>query len=244
MKDKIRNAMLLVITYFSIFFIFTSCYDFHNYCLKRKYLHFSVIKQLIDNFKNNDTERKYTTLKTRQYTKPDAEKIKHDLIGRKISDQPNGYHRQGWYWKIEEGEIKEFQILNESKQGNDYLFEIRLVLQADGSAQEMFINLTYILGNNNEWTIEFIESKQVNVVKTGKYDNCVTIQRKGWSGEYYLELINHCDVALVVGGEILPEFNGQWQKFSAVVNANEKSEVGGLFSVSIIDYKIHFIERP
>jgi hypothetical protein len=176
--------------------------------------------------------------------KPDVEKIKRDLVGHRITEQPDGYHRQDWFWEIKEGEIKDLRIIGENKQGNDYLFEIRLILQADGGAHEAFVNLTYILRNNDDWTIDFLESKQVNIVRTGKYDNCVTFQRKGWSGEFELELTNHCDVALVVGGIVLSEFRNEWQKFSAVVESNSTKTVGGLFSVSVIDYEIHFVERP
>jgi len=176
--------------------------------------------------------------------KPGTEKIKRDLIGRKITEQPNGYRRQGWFWEIKEGEMKEIQIISENKQSNDYLFEVRLILQADGGAHEALVNLTYVLRQNDDWTIDFLESKQVNIVKTGKYDNCVSFQRKGWSGEFYLEFTNHCDVALVVGGVVLSEFGGEWKKFSTVVNPNGTSSVGGLFSVSVRDYQIHFIERP
>jgi hypothetical protein len=176
--------------------------------------------------------------------KPNTEKIKQDLIGRKITEQPNGYHNQGWYWKIEEGEIKEIQIISENKQTDDYLFEVRLILQADGGAYEAFVNLTYVLRQNDNWTIDFLESKSVNIVKTGKYDNCITAQLKGWSGEYYLALTNHCDVSLVVGGVVLSEFGGEWKKFSKVIDESKMGDVGGLFSVSVRDYQIHFIERP
>jgi hypothetical protein len=176
--------------------------------------------------------------------KPDAEKIKRDLVGRKITEQPDGYHRPDWFWEIKEGEIREIQMISENRQGNDYLFEIRLILQADGGAQEALVNLTYILHNNDDWTIDFLESKQMNIVKTGKYDNCITIQRKGWTGEYELGFTNHCDVSLVVGGVILSEFRNEWQKFSAVVEGNSAKSIGGLFSVSVLDYQIHFVERP
>ena len=103
---------------------------------------------------------------------------------------------------------------------------------------------SYTLGSNDVWTIDFLESKQINIVKTGKYDNCITFQRRGWSGEFELELTNHCDVSLVVGGVVLSQFENEWQKFSAVVEGNSTKTVGGLFSVSVMNYKIHFIERP
>jgi hypothetical protein len=178
--------------------------------------------------------------------KPDTEKIKSDLIGRKITEQPNGYHRQGWYWEIKNGEIKEIQIISENKQDNDYLFEVRLILQADGGAHEAIINLTYVLRQNDDWTIDFLVSKQVNVVKTGKYDNCITAVRKQTGlSEYELEFTNHCDVALVVGGVVLNALGDkQWHKFSAVVEGSGTKSIGGLFSISVLDFQIHFVERP
>jgi hypothetical protein len=177
-------------------------------------------------------------------SKPDLEKIKRDLIGRKITEQPDGYYHQDWYWKIEDGEIKDIRIISENKQRDDYLFKIRLVLQADGGAHEALVNLTYVLRKNDEWTIDFIESKQVNVVKTGKYNNCISVQKKGWTGEYELEFTNHCDVPLVVGGAVLSEFKQEWHKFSTVIKGSSTKRMGGLFSISVLDYQIHFIEKP
>jgi hypothetical protein len=176
--------------------------------------------------------------------KPDLEKIKKDLIGRKITERSNGYHRQGWYWLIEEGEIKDIQIISENKQGEAFFMELQLILQANGGAHKALINLTYILRQNDDWTIDFLKSKDINIIRTGNYDNCMTVQRAGWSGEFYLEFANHCDVALVVGGVVLSQYGSEWKKFSVVVEASKTNTVGGLFSISVIDYEIHFIERP
>ena len=100
--------------------------------------------------------------------KPNAKKICKDLIGRRITEQPNGYRRQGWYWEIKEGEIKDIQIINNNKQGKGYLFEVRLLLQAEGGTHEAFVNLTYALRQNDDWTIDFLESKQLNIITTMK----------------------------------------------------------------------------
>jgi hypothetical protein len=179
-------------------------------------------------------------------SKPDVEQIKRDLVGRKITEQPDGYRHKDWFWEIKQGEIKEIRIISETQQGDEYLFKIRLILQADGGAHEAFVNLTYVLRNYDDWTIEFLESKQVNIVKTGKYNNCITAVREqtGYS-EYELKFTNHCDVALIVGGIALNAWGDQqWHKFSTVVEANGTKSIGGLFSVSVLDYKIHFVERP
>jgi len=177
--------------------------------------------------------------------KPNADKIKHDMIGRRITERPNGYRQPGWFWEIKDNEITDVQIISENRQDNDYLFEVRLILQTEGGgAHEAFVNMTYVLRQYDDWTIDFLESKEINIVKTGRFDNCVTIQRKGWSGEWKLEFTNHCDVALVVGGVLLPQYREEWIKFSRRIDANGTNSVGGLFSVSVQDYQIHFIERP
>jgi len=177
--------------------------------------------------------------------KPDLEKLKRDLIGRKITEQPNGYHRQGWYWEIESpNELKEVKIVNATENGADYILDVYLLLQGEANQHEANVRITYILGQYNDWTIEFLETQEINIVKTGKYNNCIISQRKGWSSEYYLEFTNQCDVSLVVGGAILSEYGGEWKKFSTIVDANGTKSVGGLFSISVRDYQIHFIERP
>ena len=166
-------------------------------------------------------------------------------MGRKITDQSNGYHRRGWYWLIEsEDELKEINIKNAKDKDNDYVLDVYLLLQGEANQHETNITINYTLGKQDDWTIEFIQTTDMNIVKTGKYDNLVTIRRTGWSGEYQLEITNLSDISLVVGGALLPEFRGGWQKFSTVVNANSNATVGGLFSTSVMDYNIHFIERP
>jgi hypothetical protein len=176
--------------------------------------------------------------------KPDVEKIKLDLVGRKIMEQRPDHQFTGWKWLVKENDIKDIHIVGEKKQGDDCLFEVRLILQAEGGAYEVNINLTYVLRQYDDWKLDFLENKEVNIVKTGKYDNCITTQIKGWSGEFQVEFTNNCDVALLIGGAVLSEFGGEWKYFSKIVEANGEGHVGGLFSISVKDYKIHFIEKP
>jgi hypothetical protein len=177
--------------------------------------------------------------------KPDVEKLKQDMIGRKISEQAGGYHRAGWYWEIKSpDELKEVKIVNATKKGDDYVFDVHLLLQGETNRYEADVIITYVMHRNDDWTIDFLETKDIHIVQTHKYDNCVTVEITGWSGEYALELTNRCDVSLVVAGVVLSEFGGEWEKFSCIVEANATASVGGLFFVSVKDYKIHFIERP
>ncbi|MDR0873396.1 MAG: hypothetical protein LBN27_08025 [Prevotellaceae bacterium] len=179
-------------------------------------------------------------------SKPDAEKIKADLVGHKIIEGKDGYRQQGWYWKVADNEIKELKINNIKDNGKDYVLDLHLFLESETSAYETDIIVTYVLRQSDDWTVDFIETKAMSIVKTGKYNNCITSERKqtGYT-EYELEFTNHCDVALLVGGTALNAWGDkQWHKFSTVVEGNSKKRIGGLFSVSVLDYNIHFIERP
>ena len=176
---------------------------------------------------------------------PNQQKLIRDLVGRRINDQPIGYHRKGWYWEVKSvNELKEVNIKSITSKGNDYVLDVYLLLQGEANQHEANVLINYTLGHNDDWTIEFIQTIDMSIVRTGKYDNLVTIRRTGWSGEYQLEITNHSDISLLVGGAILPESRGDWQLFSSVVNANSISTVGGLLIVSVRDYIIHFIERP
>jgi hypothetical protein len=174
-----------------------------------------------------------------------VEKLKRDLVGRRISDVPDGYHRKGWYWEIEStNDLKNVKIEKVTKHGDDYLYDVHLILQGKDNQHKAKIAITYIRDRNGRWKIELIETKQLNIVRTNRYNKCITAKRTGWTGEYELNLTNRCDVSLVVGGIIMSESDGKWQKFSTVLEANSTGSVGGLFFVSVKEYKIYFIERP
>lgn len=178
---------------------------------------------------------------------PDRDQLMEDLIGRSITDQRDGYHKQGWSWEFQEGDIKELEILKAKKAGNEYVLDVRLVFQRGGGAQEAHVLVTYGLKAGEDWAIEFIESRSLAMVRTGKYDRCVTIERR-WEGflnigGYVLDFTNHCDVALVVAGKLYVEHVG-WKRFAVVVPASSKESIGGGFQSYIEDYKVDFIERP
>jgi hypothetical protein len=172
--------------------------------------------------------------------KPDAEKIKTDLIGRKISDVIGGYHRKDWYWLVEKDEIQKIDIIDETKLNKDYLYNVLILLESpSGGQQTADVKITYILGNYDDWAIEHLETIDMHIVQTHKYDTCITTENNGW-GE--ISFTNRIDVSLVVGGVLL-SYNGEWQKFSIIVDANKTTSIGGFIS-AYRDIKIHFIERP
>ena len=167
-----------------------------------------------------------------------VDKLKSDLIRRRIVEQANGYYGRGWSWQINSpDEIKSMKIEKEEKVGDDYLLDVHLLLEKDANQHEADLKITCVLRQQDDWTIDFIETKDIHIVKTGRYDNCITTEiKKAWGTT--LQFTNSCDVKLIVGGEILGN-NDEWTKFSNIVNANSTSSV----SYYGKEYKIDFIER-
>ena len=172
---------------------------------------------------------------------PDSEKLKKDLIGRRIKEPEDGYFPH-WDWEIKfSNEMKEVEILNVSYNDGDdnCLFDLRLRLQGEHNEYDANVNITYVLREYDDWRIDFLESKSRDIIRTGKYDNCISAQRQ-WS---VVNFTNRCDVSLIVGGVALDERTNEWKKFGIVVEAERKASYGGVFSVPVKDYEIHFIER-
>ena len=172
--------------------------------------------------------------------KPDVENLKQNLINRRIVEQTDGYFGRGWAWQItSDNDIKSIKIDKEEKVGNDYELDVHLVLQKESQSQyEADLTLICVLGQEDNWKIDFIKTKDIHIVKTGRYDDCVTIStpKSYWGNN--LQFTNNCDVNLIIGGQML-ENNGEWTKFSTRVNANST----GNSSRYDKEYKIDFIER-
>ncbi len=175
---------------------------------------------------------------------PSIELIKSSLIGRRLTEQPDGYHFDGWYWEIADGEIKSMELTGENRYKDAYVCNVNMILQAEGSAHEAYVKLTWSLDDKKIWVLDLVECIRINIVTTGRYDDCVIVERKGWSGEYYLEIRNRCDIPLVVGGRVLLEYGNGWKKFSIVVDGCSTEKVGGLFVGSVKDWTVDFVEKP
>ena len=188
---------------------------------------------------------------------PDLEKIKRDLIGSYINYEYGVFYRNGGFYTnypIEENNLKDIQIVNSNKESDDCLIKAQLILQScDGGLKyEGIVNLNYVLPQYDDW---ILKSKEFNILKTGKYDNCITCTIKQYSqrygeinklNKYYLEFTNHCDIRLLVGGKRLVSI---WDNFSIIINGNTKQDYWdgrqgdfGRYYWDIKDYEILFVE--
>ena len=174
---------------------------------------------------------------------PTLQQLKGDLIGRKLTEPQPGYYSQDWCWMIEAGEIQNISIRNQYYNGNSYVYSLDLSLHAidgTGVTHRIMCDFVYTKQGNN-WVPSVLKSKELEIVRTYLYDDCITSEKKGWP-HVYVEFTNNCDIDLVVGGVYQLEYSNKgWQKFSCVVPANGKKVLGVYLSVD--RYKIHFVER-
>ncbi|MBQ6083848.1 MAG: hypothetical protein IJK92_05800 [Bacteroidales bacterium] len=179
---------------------------------------------------------------------PNETIIANDLIGRKITEcRDNGYFDNDWVWTIENGEILDFKILNQVVDTDYCTFYVEMILKAVTRPikYKATVQVDYTK-TNNRWVISMVQSKGVDVVKTGRYDNCIStkIGDDGWGGVDCLKIKNNTDVPLFVGGLFRTSYSDAWRKFSAVVNGLEVIGIGGTFGGgSVVDYEIHWVEQ-
>lgn len=172
---------------------------------------------------------------------PDKSKLIEDLIGRKIYALPGGYFSDSWVWIIENGEIKDL-LINEVKtiDPNNKEYNISMTLQGSGAAYQTKVKVFYKLEERDDWEIDVLEPSEVNIVKTGRYDNSITVNVSTYIMGKYFNIRNNSDAALLVGYQIL-DFYGGWKKYSKIVSGGNSSSQ---LMLGLEDYKIDFVERP
>ncbi len=180
---------------------------------------------------------------------PDETKIRKDLVGRVVQEQEGGYHKYGWRWTIENGEVKDVEILGKEAGNRSWLYRLSFVVQAErGAAYSVSANLAYDLPDDvDDWRVEYLESLTVNIVKTGRYDHCISHEtvQGGWLiNRRPLKLTNNTTQGLQVGGRIRHDNN--WEKFVVNVEGNSTQYIsfGGGYQQEVHEYIIDFVELP
>lgn len=168
-------------------------------------------------------------------SKPDAYQIQNDLIGHSLSEGiENGYYSSSWRWKIEQGEISNFRILSiEKDNSTDYELTAAMRLTAmSGRAFDTKVKILYVSRGNWGWQLEYAQSLGMNIVKTGRYDSCITSEYDDWYGCTFV--YNNCEIPIEVGGKRYAWVTASRQecvRFSEVVSPHSKIDVYHLLSI-------------
>ena len=178
---------------------------------------------------------------------PTDSDIAKDLIGRKITEgKENGYFGSDWKWTIETGEISDLKIVERSIDDDYCTYVVSMTLQSNScpTKYRAIIQIGYTF-NKEKWIITKINSKGVDIVKTNRYNDCIStkLDDDGWGGVDCLKIKNNTDSPLIVGGEYYTILSDGWCKFSVVVPGLKTMGVGGTFGGgSVLEYRIHFVE--
>jgi hypothetical protein len=172
---------------------------------------------------------------------PDAGKIKSDLKGHTIIEPTRELYRSKFEVQSANN-IQNIQVLETQKNGDEIIYTVHLDLNGDVNKYFADINITYYLGDNDVWTIRHIESKQLDILPTGKYDICISAQlvESSWGGINTIQFTNNCDIALLTEGRAF--YNNEWHYFAALIESNDSREAAGFADVK--DFKIQRVERP
>lgn len=168
-------------------------------------------------------------------SKPDVSQIQKDLVGRSLQEGVDqGYYSSSWKWTIRENEISDFKIETVlSDTPNEYLLEASMRLTSEmGKAFDTKVRIRYVLPQNDDWTIDFVKSLGMYIVKTNTYRGCIDVEPDNG----YFTINNQCDKALEVGFTEL--YYGEWQKSSKIINPY------GSFHEYASELKIDYVEVP
>lgn len=171
--------------------------------------------------------------------KPDLERLKTDLIGRKIlwdMEEAGKY-----YWTLlSTEEFKTVDIKETANTNENYLLDVYLLLRGEFIDYEANVTVQYILQQHDDWTFSMFQSKDFKVVPTNNYNNCIS---HGWERRSVFsipdyKITNSCDYRLLVIGEVKSAAIyalGEIWPLVRFIPANSKVTVGGVHSIKTIE---------
>lgn len=181
-------------------------------------------------------------------SKPDAKKIIDDLASESITeglDKNQRWYSENLRWELSNYTINDFNIEEVLRDNNrEYVFIATMRLDGDHNAFDARVKISYTLPAMDDWTMEYVTSLGVSIVRTYKYDDLVyyDIKDDGWGGVNALFITNKSNVDLVVGVDFVT--NVDKYRTSVIVHPNEPTQVGGTFQGgSVKSYEIGFVER-
>ena len=152
--------------------------------------------------------------------RPDLKRLKNDLNYNVFNKELHSKYSIQQDIKSLDA-FKAIELLSTTDNGDEYLLQVHL----KGEVNQFDLSVPYLLGYNDDWTINN-KGIKVDIVPTGKYNDCIeTLIENYNSGGYSLGLKNLCDVALIVNGvttATYPNGGGTMERsFAVKINAND-----------------------
>ena len=171
------------------------------------------------------------------------QQIRRDLVGRTIVDPTRKHYREKFEVKSINN-VSGIEITGRQNSGTVIVYQTRLKLSDNINTYMATADITY-KWNGKAWAIEYLQSKSLDIVSTGKYRNCIMVKPEQMYFSERLFLYNNCDVTLLVEGRMLAwifdKGKRDWKDFAIPVPANGKAE---FYYELDVEYQIIRVERP
>lgn len=173
--------------------------------------------------------------------RPNVAQIQKDLVGHQLNegfDEDKCWFPRSWRWKIQEGEIKNFQIEEVlCDNAEEYTFVVSMRLEGEYNSFDARAKVSYRLPEAEDWKLDYVNSLGMTIVKTHRYDNMVTLKiSDGWLIQSLL-IYNNSELDLWVGVEVVE--SGSRERHSVRVGPGSQQSIG--YSVS--SYSLAFVEK-
>ena len=174
---------------------------------------------------------------------PTVQLIRRDLTGRTIVE-PTRKRYRGKFEIKSINNVLNVEITGRETRKNEILYQTRLKLSDRINTYMATVDITYHW-NGKAWVIQYLQSKSLDIVSTGKFRNCILVKSENVMFTQHLIFYNNCDVTLLVEGRVFTWGSSgrqkEWVDFSIPVPAN--GNVDFRYETDV-EYQITRVERP
>lgn len=181
-------------------------------------------------------------------SKPNVQRIIEDLASESITEgleKPQRWYSEKLRWELCKYTINDFNIEEVLRDNSrEYVIIATMRLDGDHNAFDARVKISYTLPAMEDWTMEYVTSQGVSIVRTYKYDDLVyyDIKEDDWGGVNALFITNKSNVDLVVGVDYVTDRGPH--RTTVIVHPNKPTQIGGAFGGgNVYSYEIGFVER-
>jgi len=211
----------------------------YNEALNKNYNHEIAAKSLSAQKDKSLPANVVTAVKQINPPRPDLKQIQKDLGSATLTEgKENGYFSSNWTLSAKDFRVTDLKVTETiADDKTNYIVLVSARLAADARSYYVKAKVAYKLPETDDWKLDFVQSRGVDIVKTHKYDECIKHDRR-YRGIFgpYLYLKNECDKALQVVGEVF--LYGKKEKYNAIVSPHDE----WYYVYSVDEYTIDWIE--
>lgn len=175
---------------------------------------------------------------------PTADRIATDLVGVKYSETTtDGYFKKNEMTFAEDGNLQ--VVINDcNAYGSELVYDVTVEFTTPTRGCYYVKGEVTYYRSGGEWKFDMFLCRSIMPKITNRYSDCISAKLVNDFGVNALVLKNHSNVKLGVYLVLYSGYKGEKvTKVAVSVDANKERRIGGMLSVDVEDYEIHYIER-